>query len=1382
MTKKTFIDEVTVIEADDANKWEGVAEDLFDGAATKEAARNALGVSPAAHAHPEYEPVISTKNAAFNVHFGTVAGTAVEGTHVGSSGAAHAVATTGEAGFLSPEDKAKLDQFNPAVTPVTSVFGRGGDITALSGDYTAVQVGADAAGTASAAVASHVAAGDGLAHIATQVADTATKVIMTTTERTKVSGIETGAQVNPARISAGEIATPTETALRSIAPADLLSFVITHAPEGGVGGTISATNVVETTARVFVSPVQKEKITELETGSSGLGPELWVSAISDGNTYGASDAANTHTYWGDSGAGATPTQWRYICRELKAINVRGVWFRVLWSKIETADDVYATPLLQNLARVLAVCQEEGLKTGIDFHSKFGSDVQPYIIVGGNEQVNTSPLGAPAWCTSLYTGAGTRWAEYDTLCPFDRPSMVDIFHPTDATMRTLYASFQTYVLTYLQNNLAAAVWANIKGVAILNEPFGNVADAGTVAGFTLALNALGTAAAAFGKQRLVKFIFSSNPWVSTGAQAGRKFAIAPVLTNCEIIGINLYWSYNSAGQRIASAWDDSAGPTVSSGNLVDFINRVARSARTNTKPLWITEFGADQTYPLIRADHLNFLVRRFIAVGADQISQWVVQHDGNYKGGQDLSNVEAYEADLADGSRASTTYNIVESINPLVIAPETITQVFDRVSKPAVRDAITYTGNTTLSRQHADRPVIFNGGSAQSITVPASVFYAGDVVPFTQISTANTVTFVAGAGMTLASDTGSLAVPPASAAGRSIAGIVKFDTPTTARIIRLDLSGAGLSFDVAAKASPATGDKLLIKDNNDGLPKIVDWNQLPSGGGSSSSFGYVDVSIAPYNAACDGTSIDTTAVNNAAIDIRGSSNPLTLLIPRRCRLGTIDLQNVNVEARGDIVMQDGETITIGASSSTAQPKRYLFCRRVGDDLGFGAPTTPFVRVIGKNNTVYIGQSRYVQVYADGAVAATSSTAYNNFWFGHVAKVELLAINSSTATSVGWINENKFFGGRCEQITIDSQPASGQTAYTHNNNHFEDVTLEGSQNASVSLNNCSATEIRARFEGTGSINFSATTSFCVCERIYHPHGISHDMIDPTFWNVSDNGFMNKVVHKHSYQMGFSGYEVFRAPAAAGIAAWAFPVITGDIPVKAGDVVEMRLPLDPWTGTGGSPGWRSIFRILDDAGTDLLTSATTVGGDPAAVITPKSSYISWQSAGSWEEFIPGSTKVVAASTVSQHNNSYYFTVRSSSAAWMRAGLRNDGKSGAWNMPAGATLIVHSSGSRTGIHTMSKPMQAACIPSLREPQIITVNNTTVTSPVVLIGSGCTAIAHPRGAYGMSHVLYVNEASAACRISPKAPETFVGASFFDVQPGQSLSLVNRGTVWREVV
>lgn len=63
--------------------------------------------------------------------------------HVGSGGASeHAVATTSVAGFLSASDKTKLDGIATGadVSPVADVFGRTGNVVAVSGDYTASEV------------------------------------------------------------------------------------------------------------------------------------------------------------------------------------------------------------------------------------------------------------------------------------------------------------------------------------------------------------------------------------------------------------------------------------------------------------------------------------------------------------------------------------------------------------------------------------------------------------------------------------------------------------------------------------------------------------------------------------------------------------------------------------------------------------------------------------------------------------------------------------------------------------------------------------------------------------------------------------------------------------------------------------------------------------------------------------------------------------------------------------------------------------------------------------------------------------------------------------------------------------------------------------------
>lgn len=67
---------------------------------------------------------------------------AVPSSHVGTGGPAHAAASTSSAGFMTSDDKVKLNGIaaGAQVNVVTGVFGRTGAVVASSGDYTAAQI------------------------------------------------------------------------------------------------------------------------------------------------------------------------------------------------------------------------------------------------------------------------------------------------------------------------------------------------------------------------------------------------------------------------------------------------------------------------------------------------------------------------------------------------------------------------------------------------------------------------------------------------------------------------------------------------------------------------------------------------------------------------------------------------------------------------------------------------------------------------------------------------------------------------------------------------------------------------------------------------------------------------------------------------------------------------------------------------------------------------------------------------------------------------------------------------------------------------------------------------------------------------------------------
>lgn len=72
------------------------------------------------------------------------------------------------------------------------------------------------------------------------------------------------------------------------------------------------------------------------------------------------------------------------------------------------------------------------------------------------------------------------------------------------------------------------------------------------------------------------------------------------------------------------------------------------------------------------------------------------------------------------------------------------------------------------------------------------------------------------------------IPVSSVAGRT--GAITLTSSDVGLSLVENVAQLHKALDYASKASPIAGDKVLLKDQADGLPKLVDWNQLPSGGG------------------------------------------------------------------------------------------------------------------------------------------------------------------------------------------------------------------------------------------------------------------------------------------------------------------------------------------------------------------------------------------------------------------------------------------------------------------------------------------------------------------------------------------------------------------------
>ena len=103
-----------------------------------------------------------------------------------------------------------------ALSMVTSFRGRTGAVTAQAGDYTA-----------------------------DLIQDAPTKVIMTAAERSKLQGVDSGAQVNPTPVSSAEKTAGTSTTVRGFAPADVRDMAAGFAPVSSVAGRTGAVTLTK---------------------------------------------------------------------------------------------------------------------------------------------------------------------------------------------------------------------------------------------------------------------------------------------------------------------------------------------------------------------------------------------------------------------------------------------------------------------------------------------------------------------------------------------------------------------------------------------------------------------------------------------------------------------------------------------------------------------------------------------------------------------------------------------------------------------------------------------------------------------------------------------------------------------------------------------------------------------------------------------------------------------------------------------------------------------------------------------------------------------------------------------------------------------------------
>lgn len=249
--------------------------------------------------------------------------------------------------------------------------------------------------------------------------------------------------------------------------------------------------------------------------------------------------------------------------------------------------------------------------------------------------------------------------------------------------------------------------------------------------------------------------------------------------------------------------------------------------------------------------------------------------------------------------------------------------------------------------------------------------------------------------------------------------------------------------------------IWFKGPKDGRDATSPWLPL-------AAYAYDGLNAYDYGVVGDGVANDTAALTSYAAACLAASKAFVIPVHLNCRITSqLNLRNIrHVDIQGTITVDYSGTpaIIVGISSLVATESSIRIAQVVN---GAGAGTDPSVRVMGvKNGEVWIGLAPYVQLYADAAVTSDASIAYSDFFFGKIDKLQLNGVNGSA-----FINENNFWGGRYLDISFVG-------TYSHNNNKFHHICLEGS-GAKMRLSVGSANEFSLRGEGGSTVTFASGT---------------------------------------------------------------------------------------------------------------------------------------------------------------------------------------------------------------------------------------------------------------------------------------------------------------------
>jgi len=185
------------------------------------------------------------------------------------------------------------------------------------------------------------------------------------------------------------------------------------------------------------------------------------------------------------------------------------------------------------------------------------------------------------------------------------------------------------------------------------------------------------------------------------------------------------------------------------------------------------------------------------------------------------------------------------------------------------------------------------------------------------------------------------------------------------------------------------------------------------------------------------------------------NDLTLFVPSnfKCLLSDdVSMFGIKrIDVSGSLIAKNEVTIEFGYNSNNAISTSYKFNATENINLLLSGAS---------NSTITINSADKLTLQANGDDPQKEFIAYSTFNLGRIENLTLFSVGKN----IGWINENRFYGGRIENLKIDGN-------YSHNNNIFYGTMLE---NFKASLVNANSNYFKdCRLEGNIEIKFDKGT---------------------------------------------------------------------------------------------------------------------------------------------------------------------------------------------------------------------------------------------------------------------------------------------------------------------